>query len=109
MLTALVTKVLGSNQRSGCPTCCPAGLGIFRISGAQVVIFGLAAVLTVPHCTCSSSAPCGASRSVGVSDDAAVTGLLGAPSAAVILLTFALSGALGGAAGLLQPGWRTTP
>ena len=35
----------------------------------------------------------------GVSDDAVVTGLLGVPVRRVILLTFAISGVLAGAAG----------
>jgi len=102
MLTALVTKVLGSNQRS-VPDVLPTvhiDLGIFRISGAQVVIFGLAAVLTVALYVFLERTVWGIAIR-GVSDDAAVTGLLGVPVRRVILLTFALSGALAGAAGLL--------
>jgi branched-chain amino acid transport system permease protein len=102
MLTALVTKLLGSNQRS-VPDVLPTvhiELGIVRISGAQLVILVLAAVLTVALYVFLERTVWGTAIR-GVSDDATVTALLGVPVRRVILLTFALSGVLAGAAGLL--------
>ncbi|TDV56428.1 branched-chain amino acid ABC transporter permease [Actinophytocola oryzae] len=102
MITALVTKFFGSNQRS-VPDVLPnvrLDLGIFEVSGAQLVILGLAVVMTVALYVFLEKTVWGTAIR-GVSDDATVTGLLGVPVRRVILLTFALSGVLAGAAGLL--------
>ncbi|MGB3437660.1 MAG: branched-chain amino acid ABC transporter permease [Actinophytocola sp.] len=102
MLTAIVTKFLGSDQRS-VPDVLPnvrIDLGIFQVSGTQLVILVLAAVLTVGLYLFLEKTVWGTAIR-GVSDDATMTGLLGVPVRRIILLTFALSGVLAGAAGLL--------
>lgn len=102
VLTALVTKIFGSNQR-GIPDVLPnvrLHLGIVEISGAQLVILGVSIVMTAGLYVLLERTVWGTAIR-GVSDDATMTGLLGVPVQRVILLTFALSGMLAGAAGLL--------
>lgn len=102
VLTALVTKVLGSDQRS-VPDVLPdvrLDLGLFTVSGAQLVILGLAALLTVGLYVFLERTVWGTAIRA-VSDDRTMTGLLGVPVERVILLTFAVSGVLAGAAGML--------
>lgn len=102
VLTALVTKYLGSDQRS-VPDVLPSvslDLGVFRVSGAQLVILGLATLMTVGLYVFLDRTVWGTAIR-GVSDDSTMTALLGVPVQRVILLTFALSGVLAGAAGLL--------
>lgn len=102
VLTALVVKYLGSDQRS-VPDVLPGvslDLGLFRVSGAQLVILVLATLLTVGLYVFLDRTVWGTAIR-GVSDDLTMTALLGVPVQRVILLTFALSGVLAGAAGLL--------
>lgn len=102
VLTALVTKFLGSDQRS-VPDVLPEvqlDLGLFRVSGSQVVILLLATLLTVGLYAFLERTVWGTAIR-GVSDDVTMTALLGVPVQRVILLTFALSGVLAGAAGML--------
>jgi len=102
VFTAAVTKMFGSNQRV-IPDVLPnvrLDLGIFKVSGAQLVILGLSVLMTVALYLFLEHTVWGTAIR-GVSDDAVMTGLLGVPVERVILLTFALSGVLAGAAGLL--------
>lgn len=102
VLTALVTKFLGSDQRS-VPDVLPEvqlDLGLIRVSGSQVVILVLATLLTVGLYAFLERTVWGTAIR-GVSDDVTMTALLGVPVQRVILLTFALSGVLAGAAGML--------
>jgi len=102
VLTALVTKIFGSNQR-GIPDVLPnvrLHLGIVEVSGAQLVILGLSLIITAGLYVFLERTVWGTAIR-GVSDDATMAGLLGVPVQRVILLTFALSGMLAGAAGLL--------
>lgn len=102
VLTAVVTRVLGSDQRS-VPDVLPGvrlELGPVRISGAQLVILLLATLMTVALYLFLERTVWGTAIR-GVSDDATTSALLGVPVQRVILLTFALSGLLAGAAGLL--------
>ncbi|WP_219415299.1 branched-chain amino acid ABC transporter permease [Pseudonocardia nigra] len=102
VLTALVTKFLGSNQRS-VPDVLPGvqlDLGLFQVSGSQLVILLLATLLTAGLYVFLERTIWGTAIR-GVSDDMTVTALLGVPVQRVILLTFALSGVLAGAAGML--------
>jgi branched-chain amino acid transport system permease protein len=102
VLTAVVTKAFGSNQRS-VPDVLPGtrlDLGVLTVSGAQLVILVLAALLTAGLYVFLERTSWGTAIRA-VSDDATMAGLLGVPVQRVILLTFALSGVLAGAAGLL--------
>lgn len=102
VLTALVTKWFGSDQRSvpDVLTGVRLELGPLRISGAQLLIIGIAVLLTVALYVFLERTVWGTAIR-GVSDDATTAGLLGVPVQRVILLTFALSGVLAGAAGVL--------
>jgi branched-chain amino acid transport system permease protein len=102
VLTALVTKYLGSDQRSVPDVLAGVAFdtGSLRVSGAQMVILGLATLMTIGLYVFLDRTIWGTAIR-GVSDDATVTALLGVPVQRVILLTFALSGVLAGAAGLL--------
>ncbi len=105
VLTALVTKIFGSDQR-GIPDVLPnvrLHLGIVEVSGAQLVILGLSLIITAGLYVFLERTVWGTAIR-GVSDDATMAGLLGVPVQRVILLTFALSGMLAGAAGLLTAG-----
>lgn len=102
VLTSLVTRVLGSDQRR-----VPAVLegvrveiGPVRIVGDQFIILGVAAVMTVLLYVFLNRTAWGTAIR-GVSDDPDMTGLLGVPVQRVILLTFVISGTLAGASGLL--------
>jgi branched-chain amino acid transport system permease protein len=102
VLTALVTKFLGSDQRS-VPDVLPEvqlDLGLVRVSGSQLVILLLATLLTAGLYVFLERTIWGTAIR-GVSDDMAVSALLGVPVQRVVLLTFALSGVLAGAAGML--------
>jgi branched-chain amino acid transport system permease protein len=102
LLTALVTKIWGSDERvipdvgSGLRW----NLGFATVTGAQLIILALSLVMTVALYVFLEKTIWGTAIR-GVSDDATMTGLLGVPVQKVILLTFALSGMLAGAAGLL--------
>ena len=101
-LTAIVVKVFGSNQQV-VPDVFPGTriqLGPVSLTGSQIVILVLAAGLTLALYLFLERSRWGTAIR-GVSDDAVITGLLGVPVQRVILLTFALSGMLAGAAGLL--------
>lgn len=101
-LTAIVLKTFGSNQQV-VPDVFPATrlqVGPLSVTGSQLVILVLAAGLTLGLYLFLERSRWGTAIR-GVSDDAVVTGLLGVPVQRVILLTFALSGILAGAAGLL--------
>ena len=102
VITASVTRVLGSDQRSVPDVLAGVRieLGPLLVTGAQLVILGLAAVLTVALYVFLERTIWGTAIR-GVSDDATTSALLGVPVQRVILLTFALSGLLAGAAGLL--------
>jgi branched-chain amino acid transport system permease protein len=102
VLTAIVSKVYGSDQRviPGILDDVRWDLGIFVITGAQLVILSISLVLTVLLYLFLERTSWGTAIR-GVSDDATMTGLLGVPVQRVILLTFALSGLLAGAAGVL--------
>lgn len=102
VLTAVVVKVFGSDQRSVPDVLggVDLDLGLFRVSGAQLVILVLAAVMTVGLYVFLDRTVWGTAIR-GVSDDPTMVALLGVPVQRVILLTFALSGVLAGAAGLL--------
>jgi branched-chain amino acid transport system permease protein len=102
VLTAVVVKVFGSDQRSVPDVLAGVDLdlGLFRVSGAQLVILVLAALMTAGLYVFLDRTVWGTAIR-GVSDDPAVVALLGVPVQRVILLTFALSGVLAGAAGLL--------
>lgn len=102
VLTALVTKYLGSDQRS-VPDVLPGvslEIGSVRVSGTQLVILVLATLMTIGLYVFLDRTVWGTAIR-GVSDDATTAALLGVPVQRVILLTFALSGVLAGAAGLL--------
>lgn len=102
VITAVVTRVLGSDQRS-VPDVLPdvrLDLGPVLVSGAQLVIIALATLMTVGLYLFLERTVWGTAIR-GVSDDATTSALLGVPVQRVILLTFALSGLLAGAAGLL--------
>lgn len=102
VLTAVVVKVFGSDQRSVPDVLggVDLDLGLFRVSGAQLVILVLAAVMTVGLYVFLDRTVWGTAIR-GVSDDPTMVALLGVPVQRVILLTFALSGVMAGAAGLL--------
>jgi branched-chain amino acid transport system permease protein len=102
VLTAVVVKVFGSDQRSVPDVLggVDLDLGLFRVSGAQLVILVLAALMTVGLYVFLDRTVWGTAIR-GVSDDPTMVALLGVPVQRVILLTFALSGVLAGAAGLL--------
>jgi len=102
VLTSLVTRVLGSDQRR-----VPAvledvrvELGPVRIVGDQLIILGVAALMTVLLYVFLDRTAWGTAIR-GVSDDPDMAGLLGVPVQRVILLTFVISGTLAGASGLL--------
>lgn len=102
MLTAIVLKVQGSDQLVVPDV---AGghrwdLGIITVSGSQLVILVLATAFTVLLYVFLERSVWGTAIR-GVSDDVEMTGLLGVPVERVILMTFAIAGALTGAAGLL--------
>lgn len=102
VLTAVVVKVFGSDQRSVPDVLAGVSLdlGIFRVSGAQLIIIVLAVVMTAGLYVFLDRTIWGTAIR-GVSDDPTVVGLLGVPVQRVILLTFLVSGVLAGAAGLL--------
>jgi branched-chain amino acid transport system permease protein len=102
VLTAVVVKVFGSDQRSVPDVLAGVDLdlGLFRVSGAQLVIIVLAALMTVGLYVFLDRTVWGTAIR-GVSDDPTMVALLGVPVQRVILLTFTLSGVLAGAAGLL--------
>ena len=102
VLTAIVTKLYGSDQRiiPGILEDVRWDLGAFVVTGAQLVILGISALLTVLLYLFLERTVWGTAIR-GVSDDAVMTGLLGVPVQRVIVLTFAISGLLAGAAGVL--------
>ena len=102
VLTAVVTKIWGSDQRviPGVGGGLRLDLGFATVTGSQLIILGLSVVMTAALYVFLEKTVWGTAIR-GVSDDATMTGLLGVPVQKVILLTFALSGMLAGAAGLL--------
>lgn len=102
VLTSLVTRILGSDQRR-VPTVLEdvrLEIGPVRIVGDQLIILGVAAIMTVLLYLFLNRTRWGTAIR-GVSDDADMSGLLGIPVQRVILLTFVVSGTLAGASGLL--------
>jgi branched-chain amino acid transport system permease protein len=102
VLTALVLKVFGSNQRV-IPDVLPGRrwkVGPISVTGSQLVILVVSAVMTIGLYVFLERSRWGIAIR-GVSDDAVVVGLLGVPVQRVVLLTFVISGMLAGAAGLL--------
>lgn len=102
VLTSLVTRILGSDQRR-VPTVLEdvrLEIGPVRVVGDQLIILGVAAIMTVLLYLFLNRTRWGTAIR-GVSDDADMSGLLGIPVQRVILLTFVVSGTLAGASGLL--------
>ena len=102
ILTSLVTRVLGSDQRR-VPTVLEdvrIEIGPLRIAGDQLIIVVVAALMTALLYIFLNRTAWGTAIR-GVSDDADMSGLLGIPVQRVILLTFVISGTLAGASGLL--------
>lgn len=102
ILTSLVTRILGSDQRR-VPTVLEdvrIVVGPLRISGDQIIILVLGALMTGLLYVFLNRTTWGMAIR-GVSDDADTSALLGVPVQRVILLTFVVSGALAGASGLL--------
>ena len=102
VLTAIVVKWHGSNQLV-VPDLFEGkrwDLGIITVTGSQLVILVLATALTVGLYVFLEKSVWGTAIR-GISDDMEMTGLLGVPVQRVVLVTFALSGGLAGAAGLL--------
>src|SRR5690606_26411172 len=75
-------------------------LGPVDITGAQLVIVGIAAALALAMYLFLEKTVWGTAIR-GVSDDATTAALLGVPVQRVIILTFGLAGVLAGCAGLL--------
>ncbi len=102
IVTSLVTRVLGSDQRR-VPTVLEdvrIEIGSLRIVGDQLIIVGIAALMTALLYVFLNRTSWGTAIR-GVSDDPDMSGLLGIPVQRVILLTFVISGTLAGASGLL--------
>ena len=102
ILTSLVTRVLGSDQRR-VPTVLEdvrIEIGPLRIVGDQLIIVAVAALMTGLLYVFLNRTSWGTAIR-GVSDDPDMSGLLGIPVQRVILLTFVISGTLAGASGLL--------
>ncbi|MBA3338303.1 MAG: branched-chain amino acid ABC transporter permease [Geodermatophilaceae bacterium] len=102
IITSLVTRVLGSDQRR-VPTVLEdvrIEIGSVRIVGDQLIIVGVAVLMTVLLYIFLNRTSWGTAIR-GVSDDPDMAGLLGIPVQRVILLTFVISGMLAGASGLL--------
>lgn len=102
VLSAAVTRIMGSEQRR-VPDLLPdvrPRIGPVTVSGAQLVIFAVALLLTAGLYYFLERTLWGTAIR-GVSDDATTCGLLGVPVQRVILVTFGISGVLAGAAGLL--------
>ncbi|MBM9468750.1 branched-chain amino acid ABC transporter permease [Nakamurella leprariae] len=102
VLTALVIKIFGSEQQV-IPDVYPGtrwDLGPIDVTASQLVILVLSAALTVGLYVFLERSRWGTAIR-GVSDDVTMSGLLGVPVERVVILTFALSGMLAGAAGLL--------
>lgn len=102
VITSLVTRVLGSDQRR-VPTVLEGvrvQIGPVRIAGDQLIIVGVAVLMTVFLYVFLNRTPWGTAIR-GVSDDPDMAGLLGVPVQRMILLTFVISGTLAGASGLL--------
>lgn len=102
ILTSLVTRVLGSDQRR-VPTVLEdvrIEIGPLRIVGDQLIIVLVAALMTALLYVFLNRTAWGTAIR-GVSDDPDMSGLLGVPVQRVILLTFVISGTLAGASGLL--------
>lgn len=102
VLSSVITRVFGSDQRR-VPTVLPdtrISLGPLTVTGDQLIILAVAAVMTAALYWFLERTVWGTAIR-GVSDDAGTTALLGVPVERVILLTFAVSGVLAGASGLL--------
>ncbi|MBA2552592.1 MAG: branched-chain amino acid ABC transporter permease [Geodermatophilaceae bacterium] len=102
VITSLVTRLLGSDQRR-VPSVLEGvriEIGPLRIVGDQLIILAVAALMTVLLYGFLNRTPWGTAIR-GVSDDPDMAGLLGVPVQRVILLTFVVSGTLAGASGLL--------
>jgi len=103
VMSSAITRIWGSDHRR-----VPAvfkgvriELGPVTITGAQLVILGIAAVLAVAMYVVLERTIWGTAIR-GVSDDPATAALLGVPVQRIVVLTFALSGVLAGCAGLLS-------
>jgi branched-chain amino acid transport system permease protein len=103
VLSSAVTRKWGSDHRR-VPTVAKGvriDLGPVTITGSQLVIIAIAAVLAVAMYVFLEHTIWGTAIR-GVSDDPSTAALLGVPVQRIIVLTFALSGVLAGSAGLLS-------
>lgn len=103
VLSSAVTRIWGSDHRR-VPAVAKGvriDLGPDTITGAQLVIVGIAGVLAVAMYVFLERTVWGTAIR-GVSDDPSTAALLGVPVQRIIVLTFALSGVLAGCAGLLS-------
>jgi len=103
VMSSAVTRIWGSDHRRVPPVFkgVRIELGPVTITGAQLVILGIAAVLAVAMYVFLERTVWGTAIR-GVSDDPATAALLGVPVQRIVVLTFALSGVLAGCAGLLS-------
>ena len=103
VMSSAITRIWGSDHRRVPPVFkgVRIELGAVTITGAQLVILGIAAVLAVAMYVFLERTVWGTAIR-GVSDDPATAALLGVPVQRIVVLTFALSGVLAGCAGLLS-------
>jgi len=103
VMSSAITRIWGSDHRRVPPVFkgVRIELGPVTITGAQLVILGIAAVLAVAMYVFLERTVWGTAIR-GVSDDPATAALLGVPVQRIVVLTFALSGVLAGCAGLLS-------
>ena len=103
VMSSAITRIWGSDHRRVPPVFkgVRVELGPVTITGAQLVILGIAAVLAVGMYVFLERTVWGTAIR-GVSDDPATAALLGVPVQRIVVLTFALSGVLAGCAGLLS-------
>lgn len=103
VLSSGVTRIWGSDHRRVPPVFKGTRfeLGPVAVTGAQLVILGVAALLVAATYVFMEKTLLGTAIR-GVSDDAVTSGLLGVPVQRVTLITFAVAGVLAGGAGLLS-------
>jgi len=103
VMSSAITQIWGSDHRRVPPVFkgVRIELGPVTITGAQLVILGIAALLAVAMFVFLERTVWGTAIR-GVSDDPATAALLGVPVQRIVVLTFALSGVLAGCAGLLS-------
>lgn len=103
VLSSSITRIWGSDHRRVPPVAegVRIEIGPVDITGAQLVIVGIAGALAVGMYLFLERTVWGTAIR-GVSDDQATAALLGVPVQRIIVLTFALAGVLAGCAGLLS-------